>query len=186
MPLAAIAAGAPSPPDLDDRFRALFEAEFDYVWASLRRLGVRADDVEDVAQDVFVQVYRKIDRYDAARPIRPWLFAFAVRSAADWRRLARHKIEVLGVETDVTSDTPSAEDLLANRQDMELVLRALEVIPDRRRSIFILHELDGCAMREIAVALGIPLFTSYSRLRLAREEFTVAMRRLMARRRGPG
>ena len=79
------------------RFRALFENQFDYVWTSLLRLGVHARDVEDVAQDVFEHVHRRLDEYDRSRPIRPWLFAFSFRCASDWRRLARHRVEVLGV-----------------------------------------------------------------------------------------
>ena len=172
---------APADPDAKEaRFRAVFDEEFDYVWASLRRLGVHERDLEDVAQDVFVQVHRRFETYDPARPIRPWLFAFAVRCASDWRRLARHR-EVL-IEREAVAGQPDAEELVVRRQEAELVLRALDCVDLERRAVLVLHEFDGCTMNEIADALGVPLFTGYSRLRVAREEFAEAVHRLKRER----
>src|SRR5262249_19111441 len=68
------------------RFRAIYEREAPYVWRTLRRLGVRARDLEDVTHDAFMAAYRRFDDYDAARAIRPWLFGFAFRLAADYRK----------------------------------------------------------------------------------------------------
>ena len=170
--------------DRHARFRAVFDREFDYVWASLRRLGVHPRDIEDVAQDVLVNVHRKLDEYDASRPIRPWLFAFAVRSASDWRRLARHRVELLGIEGEPAASTPPADSMVERKEDADLVLLALESVDPERRAVFILHELDECPMKEIAEAFGLPLFTGYSRLRVAREEFSAAVRRLRPQRGG--
>jgi RNA polymerase sigma-70 factor (ECF subfamily) len=164
-------------------FRSVFDGEFDYVWTSLRRLGVRESDLEDVAQDVFVKVHRQFDDYDRSRPIRPWLFAFAARSASDWRRMARHRLEVLGHREEPAAKTPSADVALATAEDADLVLRALEYVDADRRDVFILYELDECPMKEIVRSIGIPLFTGYSRLRLARKEFAAAVR-LLRRTRG--
>jgi RNA polymerase sigma-70 factor, ECF subfamily len=166
-------------------FRSVFDHEFDYVWTSLRRLGVRASDLEDVAQDVFIKVHRQFHDYDRSRPIRPWLFAFAARSASDWRRLKRHRVEVLGHRGEPAASTPIADAALATAEDAYLVLRALECVEADRREVFILYELDECPMKEIARALGIPLFTGYSRLRLARKEFAAAVRHLRRTRGDP-
>jgi RNA polymerase sigma-70 factor (ECF subfamily) len=179
--------GSPSDPIAVDpapqaSFPAIFERELDYVWASLRRLGVADRDLEDVAQEVFVQVHRRLSQYDRSRPLRPWLFAFAFRCASDWRRLARHRVEVLGLAVEAAEPAARADEALERRQDRDLVLRALEEIEIDRRAVFILHELDECPMKEIAVSLGIALFTGYSRLRVAREEFASAVRALAARR----
>jgi RNA polymerase sigma-70 factor (ECF subfamily) len=163
------------------RFRTLFDAEFDYVWASLRRLGVHARDLEDVAQEVFIHVLRRFDDYDPSRPIRPWLFAFAFRCASDWRRLARHTVEILRDPREFGATAQRADEALAQAEDVELVFRALECVQMDRRGVFILFELDQVPMKEIAASLRIPLFTGYSRLRLAREEFTAAIRRLRPR-----
>jgi len=166
------------------RFRAVFDSHFEYVWLSLSRLGVQERDLEDVAQELFVQVYGRFDDYDPARPIRPWLFAFAVRCASDWRRLARHRVERLGEQPEVRSGAPDAVTSIAQAEDVELVHRALEQIDLDRRAVLILYELDEIPMKEIASALGIRLFTAYLRLRVGREELTAAVRRLL-RERGP-
>ncbi len=168
----SIAPATPTP------FRALFDREFDYVWISLRRLGVHARELEDVAQDVFVRVHRRLADYDPARPLRPWLFAFAVRCASDWRRLSRNRIEVMGIDGALAAPGPSADDVLDRARDHDLVLRALAQLEPDRRAVFVLHELDECPMKQIVEALDIPLFTGYSRLRLARRDFTAAVRRL--------
>jgi RNA polymerase sigma-70 factor (ECF subfamily) len=178
MALARAAPPEPSDTERRERFRAVFDQQFEYVWVSLRRLGVSARDLDDVAQDVFVHVFRRIDDYDPTRPIRPWLFAFAFRSASDWRRLARHRVEVLGPSREAAAPQGRADELLARAEDVDLAMRALDMIEIGRRAVFILYELDGCPMKDIADSLGIPLFTGYSRLRLARKDFTTAVRRL--------
>ena len=162
----------------DGGFRAVFEREFDYVWASLRRLGVGDGDLEDVAQEVFVRVHRQFQSYDGERPVRPWLFAFAARCAADWRRQARHRVEVLGTHGEPASPLLAADALLMQAEEADLVLRALQEVDPGRRPVFILYEIDECPMKDIVRSLKIPLFTGYSRLRLARKEFTAAVRRL--------
>ena len=157
-------------------FQRVFQAELGYVATSLRRLGVAPRDVEDVSHDLFVEVWKRFDTYDPARPIRPWLFAFAFRFASDYRRLSRHKVEVF-VEKDAAESTRGADELLVERAEQLLLFTALESISEERRPVFILFELDGVPMQEIADTLGIPPNTAYSRLRLAREEFSAAARR---------
>jgi RNA polymerase sigma-70 factor, ECF subfamily len=158
-------------------FRSVFDREFSYVWTSLRRLGVAPRDLEDVTHDVFVEVFRNLDRYDPARPMRPWLFAFAFRFASDYRRLVRHRVEIY-VEPVGRSAAPAADDVVAARELRALIATALDSIDLVRRGVFILHELDARPMAEIAETLGIPLNTAYSRLRVAREEFTATFRLL--------
>ena len=68
--------------------------------------------------------------------------------------------------------------MVAARELRALIATALESIDMVRRGVFILHELDARPMAEIADALGIPLNTAYSRLRVAREEFTTTFRML--------
>jgi RNA polymerase sigma-70 factor, ECF subfamily len=161
-------------------FNAIFESEFDYVWKSLYRLGVQARDLEDVTHDVFVDVYRRFSAYDSSRHIRPWLFAFAFRAASDYRRRGRNRFEVIGA-TERPDDAPLADEQLASKQALAHVAAALETIDLDRRAVFIAHDLEDCPVPEIAAALGIPVNTAYSRLRLAREQFAKAIIRQRAR-----
>lgn len=163
----------------DAFFSALFEAQFGFVWGSLRRLGIHERDVEDVAQDVFVNVYRHLDAYDPTRPVRPWLFAFAVHAASDYRRLARHRVESVGEPPEPpTHKGPLADEALARREEETLVCVALDAIPLERRAVLIAYELDEVPIKDVAESLSIPLFTAYSRLRIARDEFREAVKRL--------
>jgi RNA polymerase sigma-70 factor, ECF subfamily len=163
---------APSSPALG--FEAIFRAELAYVWKTLERLGVPARDLEDVAHDVFVAVYRHLGDYDPSRPIRPWLCGFAYRTASDYRRLARHRHERVGEETPVVST--SAEQ--ARLEARDLALRALDGVELERRVVLMLHDIDGYGVPEIAAELQIPLNTAYSRLRLARQELREAVEKL--------
>lgn len=160
------------------RFDAMFEAEFAYMWRSLARLGVPPRDLEDVTHDAFMEVYRRLDTYDAGRPVRPWLFAFAFRLASDYRRLARHRVEVMGEEVEKHDGAPAADELIARKETRELVEQAVAKIEEERRAVFILHDLDEVPIPEVARVLELPLNTAYSRLRLAREEFREAVQRL--------
>jgi RNA polymerase sigma-70 factor (ECF subfamily) len=176
----------PASPEVDAervrRFRALFDGEFAYVWTSLRRLGVPARDLEDVTHDVLLEVYEQLDRYDPARPLRPWLFAFAFRFASDYRRLARHRVEVMDDAVEAVSLGAPADEAVAAREARVLIARALDAIPLDRRAVFVLYELEECAMSDIAASLEIPLHTAYSRLRVAREEFQARIERIQRSR----
>lgn len=167
-------------------FRTLFEREISYVLHSLRRLGVREADLQDQTQEVFVVVHALMDDYDRERPLRPWLFGIAYRTASRYRRLARNARE-LPTDMDEKSpidDSPLADETMAKQQSMSIVMRAMNEIDLPKRSVFILSEIDGVTMPEIAKTLEIPVNTAYSRLRLAREEFAAAVKRARARERG--
>jgi len=168
----------------DAEFTAIFEAHLAYVWTTLRRLGVHERDLEDVAHETFLKVYAELDRYDRARPVKPWLFAFAFRLASDYRKLARHKTALLGDDEVSLGHGAHAEDAAMAREREALVHRALESLDIDKRAVFVLTELDECPMPEAVQALGIPLNTGYSRLRAARQEFTQAVRRISSARPG--
>jgi len=174
---------------MNAQFRALFEAHVDYIMKSLRRLGVRPGDVEDLAHEVFVTVLRRWDTYDPSRPPRPWLFAFALRMASAYRQSAYVRREALdkgetgdagerGAAGGLTAKSANAEGLLVERQESALVYRALEALDYDKRVVFTMFELDERTAADIAAELELPQNTVFSRLRAAREEFTVAVRRL--------
>jgi RNA polymerase sigma-70 factor, ECF subfamily len=163
-PAPALAAnGLPTP-------RALYEAEADYVWNTLRRLGVSSSDIEDQTHEVFMAAFRQLHRYDPGRPIRPWLFGFAVKVASHFRRQARHRHEIPG-DLPVTPDgKPHPEEAATAAQDRQRLQAALEILDLPKRAVVVLHEIEGRPIPEVAEILGIPVNTAYSRLRLARAE----------------
>jgi RNA polymerase sigma-70 factor (ECF subfamily) len=155
----------------DRLFETLFETEIAYVCRTLRRLGIAESEIEDLAHEVFVTVYRRLDSYDASRPLRPWLFGIAFRVAAGFRRLMRHQWEVVGTETEAAA----SDRAIAQLEARDAVLHALDALSLEQRAVFIAHELDGQAIPDVAHVLEIPLNTAYSRLRAARAFFKEAV-----------
>ena len=159
-------------------FRSLYEAEFAYVYTSLRRMGVKSRHIEDLTHDVFMIVHRKLDDYDPSRPLRPWLFGIAYRVALDHRRRASTTREIPDEHIEGGLAEESDGRTARRAQAREIVMEALEHVALERRSVFILYEIDGHPMPAIAEALDLPVHTAYARLRKAREEFTEAARAL--------
>jgi RNA polymerase sigma-70 factor (ECF subfamily) len=165
----------------DGDFTAFFRAHHSYVWCSLRRLGVREADLEDNVHEVFLALYRKRASFDPRQPVRPWVFAFALRRASDYRRAAWQR-RAAPLDEDAPALGPQPEQAAADRQQRAHVLEALEALSLDQRAVFVLHEIDGHAVPAVAAALEIPVNTAYSRLRTAREQFAAAWQRLMTRR----
>ena len=162
---------------------AVFAEHCDYVWNALRRLGVARADLEDLTHDTFVAVFRHWHGFDRSRPLRPWLFGFALRVASDHRRRAHHRLEVREDPADTIDQAPGAVELLVQKEREAIAQQALLTLELGRRAVFILHELDGATLPDIAATLDIPIGTASSRLRLAREDFAASVKRLFLRAR---
>jgi len=165
-------------------FEEVYDAEWSQVWKLLQRLGVPAEDVPDLTQEVFVLAFRAWDRCDFARPIQPWLFGIAYRVMLGFRRLARHRLEVASDNVAAPELGVSGEEAVAQGERRQLFLAALEGMNVYRRAILVLHEIEGYSAPEIAETLSEPLNTVYSRLRTARQEFAEALRQLRGARGG--
>lgn len=153
----------------------IYRAHFRLVWSTLARLGVRSAELEDAVQEVFVVVHRRLGDYDPSRPLRPWLLGITWRVATAERRRARHRREQLGEAVEfagVDRTTPEGE-VIARRRAAR-IHRALDALDDDRRAVFVMHEMQGIPCPEIAAAMGIPVNTAYSRLRVARQRFRAA------------
>jgi RNA polymerase sigma-70 factor (ECF subfamily) len=152
---------------------AAFGQEFDYLCRTLRRLGVREADVEDLVHEVFLVLQRRWEDYDPARALRPYLFGIAFRvTSAHHRRSVR---EVPSDALEVEDQGALPDQTLQAKQARAIVLAALERLPLARRAVLIMHDLDEVPMRDIAAVFRIPLFTAYSRLHKARKEFASAV-----------
>jgi RNA polymerase sigma-70 factor, ECF subfamily len=171
----------PLPFALDEAFRA----HGGFVANSLRRFGVRPADLKDQLQEVFLVVFRSGHTFDVTRPLRPWLFGIAYRVAARYREGHGRIAAAEDIDDVVVVDPqPLADRALQTKEAQALVLAALERVELSRRAVLILADIEGEPVPTIAEALGIPLNTAYSRLRLAREELTRAVRRSSTRQGG--
>jgi RNA polymerase sigma-70 factor (ECF subfamily) len=171
------AGGAQPTVDFDEVYRA----QFGYVWRTLRRLGVPESDVEDLAHDVFVVVSRRLGEYEPHRPFKPWLFGIAFRLASESRRRVQRR-EIPQAAIEAPDVAPSAFDLLEAEERRQLVLESLQALDIDQRAAVILVDIDGESPTDVATALGVPLPTVYSRLRLGRARFAATVRRVKLRR----
>jgi RNA polymerase sigma-70 factor (ECF subfamily) len=157
----------------------------DFVWRSLQRLGVPDADVEDLLQEVFLVVHRRLGSFDGSSRMTTWLFGICLRVASTYRRRAHRRRErsVEQVPDEASPDDRGPEQAAAVRQAHDRLRVALDSMDLEKRAIFVMFEIDEMACDEIAAILGIPLGTVYSRLHAARKAFELAIDRL-ARPRG--
>jgi RNA polymerase sigma-70 factor (ECF subfamily) len=165
----------------EQRLTAMFTAHFDFVWRSLRRLGVSDGNVDDAAQEVFVVAQRKLRAIEAGKE-KAFLFGTALRVASDARRARSRRREAPSNEAPATADPgATADELVDKKRARELLDQAIGELPEETRPVFVLYELEGMTMAEIAACLEIPPGTVASRLRRAREEFSRVVARVQRR-----
>ena len=99
------------------RIFARYEAEFDYVWNSLRRLGAQPKDLEDLVHDTFMTAYRRSDTYERSRPLKPWLFGIAYRVFSDFRKRVHHSREVFDDALDVAQVDGAPDEALEAKEN---------------------------------------------------------------------
>jgi len=159
----------------------LFTAHYPSVWRLLRRLGVPEPMLDDAAQEVFWVAARRLS------DIRPesagsFLYGVALRVASSLLRRERSEAPLveLGAARAIPNPEPSPEQCLEERRARELLDVAIAKLPLELRTVFVLYELEGLQIREIAEIEALPIGTASSRLRRAREEFASIAKRLRA------
>lgn len=167
------------------RLRAMRHEHFEFVWRSVRRLGVPESDADDATQQVFIVAAGKLGAI-ALGSERAFLFGAALRVASHVRRAHRRRGEVTYTVPEPEDGAPSAEELIDRRRARALLDEVLESLPMEVRAVFVLFELEEMTLSEIAALLGIPPGTAASRLRRGRELFQSAVARLKVRQRSGG
>jgi RNA polymerase sigma-70 factor (ECF subfamily) len=153
-------------------FDEVYARHFAFVWRVLRTFGVPEAALEDAAQDVFVVVHRRLPEWEGRAQITTWLFAIARRVAQAHRR--KHgRTDSLEEEPVGAADTFAA---FSRAQAAATVMAILDTMDEDKRIVFALVELEQLSVPEVARMLDINLNTAYSRLRLARHAFELAVR----------
>lgn len=154
---------------------AIYREHFQFVWRSARRLGAPEASVDDVVQDVFLVVARRLGEFRGDASLRTWLFAITQRVLREHRRKKfRHLRRVEAARAEAPASP--AVDPYARSDAARTLLRLLDRLDDDRRGVFVLAELEGLTAQEIADGLGLNVNTVYSRLRSARTLLERALR----------
>jgi RNA polymerase sigma-70 factor (ECF subfamily) len=159
-------------------FDELVRRHRDGIYRFVRwHLGAPPSEAEDVTQDILIEVYRSLPRYEGRSRLRTWVFGLAHNLCRQRRRglrsanrvlAARESAdEVLRTLPDRTSDLDT---ILARHEVQEQVRSAIERLGPEHRSVVVLRELEGLSYVEIAGVLQIPVGTVRSRLHNARVE----------------
>ncbi|HNV04123.1 MAG TPA: sigma-70 family RNA polymerase sigma factor [Vicinamibacterales bacterium] len=136
------------------------------------------EEARDLSQDVFLQVFRTLDRFRGQSALRSWIYRIAVNLARNRQRWWRRRLRKDQVSLDehverhgpdvLTDASATPEVSLRRRETAERVWRALAGLPFEQRTAIVLREIDGLSYEEIAFALGIAVGTVKSRLTRAR------------------
>ena len=164
-----------------ERLASVVEQHADFVWRSLRRMGVAPSQADDATQEVFIVTSQKLDRVELGRE-RAFLYGVAMNVAAHARRARARSREVAGEEETLAApdQAPNPEMRLADAQARAQLDDVLDALSEELRAVFVLFELEQLTMIEIARLLEVPAGTVASRLRRAREEFHAAASRVRA------
>lgn len=156
----------------------VYELHADFVWRTLQHLGARNADLEDLAQEVFVTVHRRIASFDGRSKLTTWLFGVCLHLVQRYRRRAYFRLEFLQAEPPERVDAETPEDRYAGAEARLRLERLLDKLSPERRATFVLFEVEGVSCEEIAELTAVPVGTVYSRLHLARKEVGKAAARL--------
>lgn len=167
----------------EQAFAALIGRYQDRLFRLLSRYTRDAVECEDLAQEVFLKVFRKLHTFQQDSAFYTWLYRIAVNTATDHcSRQSRRRLQLVEDEVVLDSGKPRREPeaidepLLAH--ELAQVTRAvLDQLPEKYRTILVLREYEDLSYTEIAAVLGINLGTVESRLFRARQRFKEALER---------
>lgn len=165
-------------------FDAIYREQRGRVVATVRSVLGHNDELEDVVQLVFMEIYRCLPRFEGRSKLSTWVYRITVNVTLQHiRKKKRRRWLTLASEGDEPMRLPHEVDQvrrLEQRQALELVERATSKLSEKKRTVWVLHELEGLQPPEIAEILHIPKNTVRSRLLAARREILAEVERLKA------
>jgi RNA polymerase sigma-70 factor (ECF subfamily) len=165
---------APIHHDASPDFRSIYDEWFEPVSRWIRALGGLEADRDDIVQEVFLVVRRRLHAFDGVNPA-GWLYRITRRQVRDFRRRAwvkhiftRRRVE----EPDTLPHAAGGPAAALERKERQRILYTLlGKMQEQRRATFVLFEIDGLSGEEIARIQSVPVNTVWTRLHHARKEF---------------
>jgi RNA polymerase sigma-70 factor (ECF subfamily) len=154
---------------------AIYAEHFQFVWRSLRRMGGNPEELDDMTQDVFLVVARRLEEFRGQSSIRTWLFAIAANVLRSHRRAhSRHRRRVAAYGS--TLQGLARTDTMECRDAGAILAQLLAQLDEDKRAVYVLIELEGLTAVEVAGGLGVNVNTIYTRIRAARKVIRRAAR----------
>ena len=167
-------------------FDAVYETHLDFVWRTVRRMGVRPADTDDVVQEVFFVVHRRLADFEGRAQLKTWVFKILMHGVRHYWRTHQRKPGDQATEDPAEVQTLAADHENGPAATLERVeaLRVLDGLLARldedKREVFVLAEIEQMTAAEIAEIVEANVNTVSSRLRAARQEFEKALLRFRA------
>jgi RNA polymerase sigma-70 factor (ECF subfamily) len=140
-----------------------------------------AEEARDVAQEIFIRIYRRLDTFEGERFV-PWMLSLARNACIDRlrRKKARPPLSDLPLDEgpEIAASDRDPEELADAEARKRLLYRAMEGLSEKNREIILLKEIQGLKLEEISTMLGLPIGTVKSRSNRARLELAAKVRRL--------
>jgi RNA polymerase sigma-70 factor (ECF subfamily) len=162
------------------RFQAIVDKHYDFLWRTVRYLGLPDGPADDAIQDVLCIVARRLSDIAPGTEM-SFLFSTATRVASEWRRSGRrHPATPVEDLDEFVGPCPTPEELVDTRRAQQVLCEIVQAMPLDLRIVFILCEIEELTLVEAAKSVGVPPGTIASRLRRARQKFKILVRRRMA------
>jgi len=157
--------------DPEQRFEAVYRAHFHRVYRWVARLAPRSD-AEDLSQEVFVVVHRRLPEFEGRARITTWLFQITYHVVGAYLRQRRSESRVKGALSLIAlpNEAEPAQAALERDEEVSALRDALEGLQLKHRTVLVMYELEQWSGADIAEALAIPIETVYSRLHYARRK----------------
>lgn len=171
-------------------FDEIYEGMVGYVWNVVCRMGVRPSDAEDVVQEVFVTVYRRLGEFEGRARLKTWVFSIAVHFVQHYFRTHVRKpgdrATAKGTEIHVLADQRDngPANHVERMERYDALDRVLAELDQPKRLVFVLAELEEMTLSDIGEVVGANANTVATRLRAARQAFEKALARFQARELG--
>jgi RNA polymerase sigma-70 factor (ECF subfamily) len=161
----------------------LYRDHFDFVYRVARRLAGRALAAEDVAQEVFLVVARRLDSFEPYAQVTTWLYGITFNVVRALRRRLLLELSYRADEADGLDVPIVSVDVLELREAWNELEAILQTMAPRKRDVFVLAELEELSCAEIAEIVGAKEATVWSRLHYARRELAEKLEKRARKRR---
>ncbi|KAA0801832.1 sigma-70 family RNA polymerase sigma factor [Bacillus tropicus] len=151
-----------------EAYSELYDVTIQEVYKTVHFLIEDKTDVDDVVQEIYIQLYESLRKYDSEKPFRPWLIGLAIKQIHSYRRKRWMRLRIIKkaeeqrkpVQIDFSNDVVSK---ISNQKLIELIHK----LPYKLKQVIILRYLHDYSQEEVAQILHIPIGTVKSRIHAA-------------------
>lgn len=153
-------------------FRKLVDDYRNMVFRTCFGIVRNADDADDLAQEVFIEVFNSIATFRADSKVSTWLYRIAINKSLNFIRSQKRKRFFQSIGLTSTPDVPeqtNSSDLIENDQRKQILDAAIQALPENQRTAFVLHKIEDLSYKEIAEIMNLSLSSVESLLFRAKQ-----------------